>query len=101
MAGSGRNGWGLQDDQDSITSTRRGLEFGITWIDTAPNYGLGHFEEVVGMAIKGIFPKPMISTKCLLMWKPDGMPVTRLGRERVRIQCGNCLTSSPLSAPCR
>jgi aryl-alcohol dehydrogenase-like predicted oxidoreductase len=91
MAGSGRTGWGPQDDQDSITSIRRGLEWGINWIDTAPNYGLGHSEEVVGMAIKGISPKPIISTKCLFMWKPDGTPVMRLDRERVRIQCENSL----------
>jgi aryl-alcohol dehydrogenase-like predicted oxidoreductase len=91
MAGSGRTGWGPQDDQDSITSIRRGLERGINWIDTAPNYGLGHSEEVVGMAIKGISPKPIISTKCLFMWKPDGTPVMRLDRERVRIQCENSL----------
>ena len=91
MAGSGRTGWGPQDDQDSITSIRRGLERGINWIDTAPNYGLGHSEEVVGMVIKGISPKPIISTKCLFMWKPDGTLVMRLDRERVRIQCENSL----------
>ena len=91
MAGSRVCGWGPQDDQDSITSIRRGLEGGINWIDTAPNYGNGHSEEVVGMAIKGISPKPIISTKCLFMWKPDGSPVERLDRERVRIQCENSL----------
>ena len=67
MGGSGRTGWGPQDDRDSITSIRRGLEGGINWIDTAPNYGLGHSEEVVGKSIKGISPKPIISTKCLFM----------------------------------
>ena len=77
--------------KDSITSIRRGLERGINWIDTAPNYGLGHSEEVVGMAIKGISPKPIISTKCLFMWKPDGNTVMRLDKERVRIQCDNSL----------
>ena len=91
MAGSGRTGWGPQDDKDSITSIRRGLERGINWIDTAPNYGIGHSEEVVGMAIKGISPKPIIATKCLFMWKPDGTPIMRLDRERVRIQCENSL----------
>ena len=91
MAGSGRSGWGPQDDQDSINSIRLGLERGINWIDTAPNYGLGHSEEVVGKAIKGIAVKPFISTKCLFMWKPDGTPVRRLDRERVRIQCENSL----------
>ena len=44
MAGAGGGGWGPQDDKDSIVSIRRGLERGINWIDTAPNYGKGHSE---------------------------------------------------------
>jgi aryl-alcohol dehydrogenase-like predicted oxidoreductase len=98
MGGPGRIGWGPQDDKDSITSIRRGLERGINWIDTAPNYGLGHSEEVVGMAIKGISPKPIIATKCLFMWKPDGTQVMRLDRERVRIQCENSLKRLDIDA---
>ena len=91
MAGPGGPGWGPQDDQDSITSIRRGLERGINWIDTAPLYGLGHGEEVVGKAIKGISPRPIIADKALFMWKPDGTPIMRLDREKVRIQCENSL----------
>jgi aryl-alcohol dehydrogenase-like predicted oxidoreductase len=91
MAGSGRTGWGPQDDNDSIASIRHGLEGGINWIDTSANYGLGHSEEVVGKAIEGISPKPIIATKCLFMWKPDGKAYMRLDRERVRIQCENSL----------
>ena len=91
MSGARRAGWGPQDDGDSIASIHRGLDLGINWIDTAPNYGLGHAEEVVGKALKGISTKPIISTKCLFMWKPDGTSVMRLDRERVRIQCENSL----------
>ena len=91
MAGAGGGGWGPQDDKDSIVSIRRGLERGINWIDTAPNYGKGHSEEVVGKAIKGMSPRPIIATKCGIMWKPNGKPYMRLDRERVRIQCENSL----------
>ena len=87
MAGSGRTGWGPQNDEDSIATIHRGLESGINWIDTAPIYGLGHSEEVVGRALKGLSKKPIIATKALFMWKPDGTPLVRLDRERVRIQC--------------
>ena len=87
MAGSGRTGWGPQNDEDSIATIHRGLESGINWIDTAPIYGLGHSEEVVGRALKGLSKKPIIATKALFMWKPDGTPVVRLDRERVHIQC--------------
>jgi aryl-alcohol dehydrogenase-like predicted oxidoreductase len=40
--------WGPQDDAASIATMRRAWELGITWIDTAAVYGLGHSEEVVG-----------------------------------------------------
>ena len=91
MGGPGKVGWGPQDDQDSISSIRNGLERGINWIDTAPIYGLGHAEEVVCKAIKGISPRPIIATKCGMMWKSDGTPVWRLDKDRVRIQCENSL----------
>jgi aryl-alcohol dehydrogenase-like predicted oxidoreductase len=60
-------GWGEQDDQQSIKAIKRALDLGINWIDTAPIYGLGHSEEVVGKAIKGR-EKPYIFTKCSLVW---------------------------------
>jgi aryl-alcohol dehydrogenase-like predicted oxidoreductase len=40
----------------------------VNWIDTAPVYGLGHSEEVVGTAIKGLRRKPVIATKCGRVW---------------------------------
>ena len=91
MSGAGRTGWGPQDDNESIAAIHRGLELGINWIDTAPNYGLGYAEEVVGKALKGLSKKPIISTKCLFMWKPDGKVYMRLDRERVRLQCENSM----------
>ncbi|GHO70730.1 oxidoreductase [Ktedonobacter sp. SOSP1-52] len=68
MGGGGWDaGWGSQDDQESITTIKRGLDLGINWIDTAAVYGLGHSEEVVGKAIKGR-ERPLIFTKCSLVW---------------------------------
>src|ERR1044071_7790272 len=58
-------GWGPQDDNDSIAAIRRSLDLGVNWIDTAAIYGLGHSEEVVGLALEG-YPRDqvMIATKC-------------------------------------
>ena len=66
-------GWGKQDDDDSIATMRSALEKGINWIDTAPAYGLGHSEEVIGHMLKDLpaSEKPLIFTKCGLPWK-DG-----------------------------
>jgi aryl-alcohol dehydrogenase-like predicted oxidoreductase len=43
--------WGGTDDAESIATIRAGLEHGINVIDTAPVYGFGRSEEVVGKAI--------------------------------------------------
>ncbi|HEX6325245.1 MAG TPA: aldo/keto reductase [Jiangellaceae bacterium] len=64
--------WGSQDDADSIAAICRAVAGGVNWIDTAPIYGLGHAEEVVGRALRGI-PKsdrPYVFTKAGVVWDP-------------------------------
>src|SRR3990170_2911193 len=56
-------GWGEQDDAVSIAAIRRALELGVNWIDTAPSYGLGRSEEIVGRAVQGLAEHPFIATK--------------------------------------
>ena len=63
--------WGGQDDADSIDAIHAAVDAGINCIDTAPIYGQGHSEEVVGRAVKGIRDKVMIATKCALRWDVD------------------------------
>lgn len=45
-------GWGAVDDEESIAAIRHGIDAGINWVDTAPVYGRGHSEEVVGRALE-------------------------------------------------
>jgi aryl-alcohol dehydrogenase-like predicted oxidoreductase len=59
--------WGAQDDEESIATIRRGFELGVNWVDTAPIYGLGHSEEVVGRALEGLDPRPYVFTKASLL----------------------------------
>src|SRR5471030_2997407 len=63
--------WGPQDDSDSIAAIHAALDKGINWIDTAPVYGLGHSEEVVGQALKGRSNRPYVFTKCERRWGAD------------------------------
>lgn len=64
--GNWKAGWGDQDDQDSIAAIHEAISTGISWIDTAAVYGLGHAEEVLGRALKDIpnNERPYIATKC-------------------------------------
>jgi aryl-alcohol dehydrogenase-like predicted oxidoreductase len=43
--------WGGTDDEESIATIRAAVERGVTLIDTAPAYGFGRSEEIVGRAI--------------------------------------------------
>jgi aryl-alcohol dehydrogenase-like predicted oxidoreductase len=50
-------------DSNQIKALRRGIELGMTFIDTAEAYGNGHSEELVGKAVKGIRDKVFVATK--------------------------------------
>lgn len=76
-------GWSDQDDNDSIKTIHKALEMGINWIDTAAIYGLGHSEEVVQKALKGMSNKPLIFTKCGLVWDADNNVSNCLKRESI------------------
>jgi aryl-alcohol dehydrogenase-like predicted oxidoreductase len=64
--------WGAPDDRESVIAIHAGLERGINWIDTAAVYGLGHSEEVVGRAVRGLSKRPYVFTKCSLVWDESG-----------------------------
>ncbi|UCG86701.1 MAG: aldo/keto reductase [Gemmatimonadota bacterium] len=65
-------GWGPQDDAQSLAAMRRALELGINCIDTAPVYGLGHSEEVIGRLLRELpaNQRPLVFTKCGQVWDP-------------------------------
>lgn len=79
--------WGPQDDSESVAAIHRALDCGINWIDTAAAYGLGHSEEVVGCALKGMTRRPYIFTKCQLTWNEQGKIIDCLQRESLRREC--------------
>ncbi len=79
-----RYGWGPQDDEDSIKAIWRAMDLGVNWIDTAAIYGLGHSEEIVGKAIKGLSKKPIIATKCSRVVDKNGNIIGDLRRESIR-----------------
>ena len=79
-------GWGPQDEGDSLRTIQTSLDLGINWIDTAPVYGLGLAETLVGKAIRGRREQVIIATKCGQVWdeQPGGRVVRRLDAESIR-----------------
>ncbi|XOV92784.1 MAG: aldo/keto reductase [Bacteroidota bacterium] len=64
--------WGGTDDKDAIKAIKASIDMGITSIDTAPIYGFGHSEKIVGDAIKD-YPRDQIQilTKFGMRWDTD------------------------------
>lgn len=60
--------WGGTDEASSIAAIQASLDEGISLIDTAPAYGQGLSEEIVGKAIKGRRDEVVLATKCGLVW---------------------------------
>jgi len=91
LGGPWQFGWGPQNDADAIAAIVRGLELGINWIDTAPVYGCGHSEELVAKALKQTSIKPLIATKCGLLWSDKKEKVPCLKPESIRRECEDSL----------
>ncbi|HSV54384.1 MAG TPA: aldo/keto reductase [Burkholderiaceae bacterium] len=85
--------WGGGDNAAAVMAIQASLDAGVNLIDTAPAYGLGRSEELVGTALKGRRQQAIIATKCGLVWHTrqgkhffdeDGHPVHRyLGRASI------------------
>jgi aryl-alcohol dehydrogenase-like predicted oxidoreductase len=94
--------WGGADEQDSLNTIHRALDLGINFIDTAPVYGFGRSEEIIGKALRQHpgAESVVIATKCGLEWDPEQRYIrrnssparihqevddslTRLGRDRI------------------
>jgi aryl-alcohol dehydrogenase-like predicted oxidoreductase len=59
--------WGGADENQAIDAIHAAIDHGITLLDTAPLYGYGHSEELIGKAIQGRREKVVLATKCGLI----------------------------------
>ncbi|CAD0186958.1 General stress protein 69 [Ruegeria sp. THAF57] len=94
--------WGGTDEAKSIAAIQASVDAGITLIDTAPAYGQGVAEDIVGKALKGRRDKVVLATKCGLVWHTqkgnhffdyDGKPVHRyLGKDAIIYEVEQSLT---------
>lgn len=74
--------WGPQDESAAIRTIEAALDLGINWIDTAPFYGWGRAEQIVGKALRGRRANVYIFTKCGTLrdeqsgWREDLTPAS-------------------------
>jgi len=71
--------WGGCDDRESEAAIIASIHHGVTLIDTAPIYGFGHAEEVVGRTLQahGLRNQVLVATKCGLEWSDDHQQIRR------------------------
>jgi len=74
--------WGGTDRRESIATIRAALQQGINLIDTAPVYGFGVSEEIVGEALDGVRAQAVIATKTGIEWR-DGKVYRNATRGRI------------------
>lgn len=86
--------WGGTDENESIRTIQTALDQGINVVDTAPVYGFGRSEEIVGQAIQkyGHRESIILATKCGLEWNQDGTKIVRNSTPaRIRKEIENSL----------
>jgi aryl-alcohol dehydrogenase-like predicted oxidoreductase len=74
--------WGGTDQRESVATIHAALDQGINLIDTAPVYGFGVSEEIVGAALEGIRSRAVIATKTGVEWR-DGKVYRNATRARI------------------
>ncbi len=82
----GGNDWGPACAAQSLQVIAAALEAGINWIDTAPIYGEGEAECLLGRALKGCRHQVLLATKCGIILK-NGRPDHDLRAESIAAQC--------------
>lgn len=84
--------WGGTDEQQAIDTVLAALDCGVTLIDTAPVYGFGRSEEIIGKALDeyGRRDDVVLATKVGLDWR-DGTPFRKATPGRIRSEVTDSL----------
>ncbi|MCP4455125.1 MAG: aldo/keto reductase, partial [Planctomycetes bacterium] len=91
MGGPWEVGWGPQDDNEALNAICEAIDSGINWIDTAPIYGCGHSETLVGQALKKMSRRPLVATKCGIRWDKHRCKIPHLKPDSIEQECHESL----------
>jgi len=76
--------WGHQDENAAIRAIEAAIDLGVNWIDTAPFYGWGRAEQIVGKALQGKRDRAYIYTKCGTLRDEQGVESDNLTPASIR-----------------
>lgn len=82
----GGSSWGPSDEKESAQTISKALEVGINFLDTAPAYGNGSSEEILGRALRTHRKAYILATKCGLIWGADDEGSVHKSRDGVTIR---------------
>jgi aryl-alcohol dehydrogenase-like predicted oxidoreductase len=68
----GGHGYGVVDDNDSISAVEKALDLGVNFFDTADIYGFGHSERILSKALGNRRHDVVIATKFGVYWNEQG-----------------------------
>lgn len=68
----GGDSWGESDDKESLNALSAALDMGFTYFDTAPAYGNGRSESLLGKVIHNRRSNVIVASKCGLEWGESG-----------------------------
>ncbi len=63
--------WSTEGEENSIRSIEKAIDLGINFYDTAPVYGFGYSEELLGKALQAKRKDVIVATKCGLRWEKE------------------------------
>jgi aryl-alcohol dehydrogenase-like predicted oxidoreductase len=80
---AGKAGWGNVDEQEIMKAIQTAYDHGVNFFDTAPFYGFGESERILGKALKPVRDKVIIATKFGLVWNEKGDFVKDASRKNI------------------
>jgi aryl-alcohol dehydrogenase-like predicted oxidoreductase len=77
--------WSTEGDHPSCKAILKAFDLGINFFDTAPVYGFGHSEELLGKTLKSVRDKVILATKCGLVWDKEQLGAIAKNASRASI----------------
>jgi aryl-alcohol dehydrogenase-like predicted oxidoreductase len=77
--------WSTEGDHPSCKAILKAVDLGVNFFDTAPVYGFGHSEELLGKTLKPVRDKVILATKCGLVWDKEQLGAIAKNASRASI----------------